>query len=172
MAASGDTISHGSVTAKDQLRSVKRQRVRRNTRKRDQRSEDRWLDAEAKEKLDAEVEEKFKAAIETKEVLQRIQDRLVIERAQMEHEVEAKIAEERRVQLQSRRKEQEQRLKDQAELERILQENQKKLDQAKSKQADTETEEPVEGVEMHDLSTTRVVEKDMLVNDDVFVLGK
>lgn len=55
MAASGDTTSHGSVTAKDQLRSVKRQRVRRNTRKRDQRSEDRWLDAEAKEKLDAEV---------------------------------------------------------------------------------------------------------------------
>lgn len=61
------------------------------------------------------MEEKFKAAIETKEVLQRIQDRLVIERAQMENEVEAKIAEERRVQLQSRRKEQEQRLKDQVQ---------------------------------------------------------
>jgi hypothetical protein len=34
---------------------VKRQRVRRNTRKRDQKSEEPWLDAEAKEKLDKEV---------------------------------------------------------------------------------------------------------------------
>lgn len=156
----------------DPLRPVKRQRVRRNARKRDQKSEDLWFDAEAKEKLDAEVrrsvfrpqlnrmqpttqcpvnielttqtrhsllvfkaqlldwihscegqaqrcvrllqvEEKFKAAIDTNEIRQRIQDRLVLERAQMESEVEAKIAEERRVQLQRKRKEREQRLKDQ-----------------------------------------------------------
>jgi hypothetical protein len=60
-----------------------------------------------------QVEVKFQAAIETKEVLQRIQNRLVLERAQMESELEAKIAEERRIQLQRKRKEQEQRLKDQ-----------------------------------------------------------
>lgn len=60
-----------------------------------------------------QVEEKFAAAIETNEVRQRIQNRLVLERAQMESDLEAKIAEERRLQLQRKRKEQEQRLKDQ-----------------------------------------------------------
>jgi hypothetical protein len=65
-----------------------------------------------------QVEEKFQAAIETKDVLQRIQNRLVLERAQMESELEAKIAEERRLQLQRKRKEQEQRLKDQVSIHR------------------------------------------------------
>lgn len=59
----------------------------------------------------------------------------------------------------------------QAELERILEENQKKLDQAKAKQTDTE-EEKVGSGKVHNLSTTRVGQQDTLVNDDVFVLGK
>ena len=59
----------------------------------------------------------------------------------------------------------------QAELERILEENQKKLDQAKAKQTDTEEEKVVSG-KVHNLSTMRAGEQDTLVNDDVFVLGK
>ena len=59
----------------------------------------------------------------------------------------------------------------QAELERILEENQKKLDQAKAKQTYTEEEHVVSG-KVHNLSTTRVGQQDTLVNDDVFVLGK
>jgi response regulator of citrate/malate metabolism len=58
----------------------------------------------------------------------------------------------------------------QAELERILEENQKKLDQAKAKQTDAEEEKPAPG-NVHNLSTT-LVGQDTLVNDDVFVLGK
>jgi hypothetical protein len=58
----------------------------------------------------------------------------------------------------------------QAELERILEENQKKLDQAKAKQSDTEEEKPAPG-NVHNLSTTSAGQ-DTLVNDDVFVLGK
>jgi hypothetical protein len=38
---------------------VKRQRVRRNARKRDQKFDDPWLDADAKEKLDKEVSSPF-----------------------------------------------------------------------------------------------------------------
>lgn len=60
-----------------------------------------------------QVDAAFKAAIETDAVRQRIQERLVQERARMESEVEAKIAEERRIQLLRKRKEQEQRLRDQ-----------------------------------------------------------
>lgn len=61
----------------------------------------------------AQIEAAFKAAIETDAVRQRIQERLVQERARMEGDVEAKIAEERRIQLLRKRKEQEQRLRDQ-----------------------------------------------------------
>lgn len=60
-----------------------------------------------------QIDTAFKAAIETEAVRQRIQERLVQERARMESEVEAKIAEERRIQLLRKRKEQEQRLRDQ-----------------------------------------------------------
>jgi len=61
----------------------------------------------------SQIETAFKAAIETDAVRQRIQERLVQERARMEGDVEAKIAEERRIQLLRKRKEQEQRLRDQ-----------------------------------------------------------
>lgn len=64
----------------------------------------------------------------------------------------------------------------QAELERILEENQKKLDQAKAKQTDTDTEgdkeKVVSGFKLQNLTTTLVGQRDTLVNDDVLVLGK
>lgn len=68
-----------------------------------------------------QVQQKFEAAIETEDVQQRIKERLFQERARLERDVEAKIAEERRLQLLRKRKDQEQRLKEQARaLRRLL----------------------------------------------------
>lgn len=61
-----------------------------------------------------QVEEKVAAALAGEEVAERLQQRLVAERARLEAAVEAKIAAERRLQLLRKRKEQEQRLKEQA----------------------------------------------------------
>jgi hypothetical protein len=60
----------------------------------------------------------------------------------------------------------------QAELERILEENQKKLDEAKAKQSEAGSEGPVVAAKMQNLTIARVGHKDTLVSDDVFVLGK
>lgn len=55
----------------------------------------------------------------------------------------------------------------QAELERILEENQKKLEQAKAKPAE-DTEAPAVAAKMHNLATSRQ-SNDLI--EDVFVLG-
>eukprot|EP00892_Ulva_mutabilis_P003280 jgi/Ulvmu1/1323/UM011_0051.1 len=159
--------SSGDDDGGNALKTAKRQRVRRHVLHRRTKSSHVKLDSDTKQKLEEQIEAAFKEAIETEAVRQRIQERLVQERARMESEVEAKIAEERRIQLLRKRKEQEQRLRDQAELERILEENQKKLEQAKAKPAE-EKEEPAVAAKMQNLATARQ-SGDLI--DDVFVLG-
>ena len=67
-----------------------------------------------------QVEAKFQAAIASEAVQKRMEARLVEERARLEEAVADKLAAERRVQLQRKRKEQEQQLKEQVCLYALL----------------------------------------------------
>lgn len=82
------------------------------------------------------MEQKFQAAIETEDVQERIKERLFQERARLERDVEAKIAEERRLQLLRKRKDQEQRLKEQARTPCPLEDSHKLSRRARARAAE------------------------------------